>query len=59
MVIIVTLSETMALKCRGVRGRTEVELALFFFFFYIRITLIMVVLFASWGGGVRSLQSIS
>ena len=47
--IIVDFSEIMALECSGVCGRTEAELGLFFFL--ARTALIMVVLFASWGGG--------
>jgi len=56
VVIIVTFSEIMALKRRGARRRTEVELSLFFFL--ARTLLIMVVLFPSWAGGVRSWQWI-
>ena len=47
--IIDTFSEIMALKCSSVRRRTEAEVGLSFFF--ARTSLIMVVLFASWGGG--------
>ena len=47
--ITVSLSEIMALKRSGVRGRTETEFGLSFFF--ARTPLIMVFLFASWGGG--------
>ena len=53
---IVTFSEIMALKCSGVRGRTEVELGLFFLLCTDCAN--YGGLFASWGGGVRSWQWI-
>ena len=49
MVIIVTCSEIMALKCSGVGGWTEAECLAFILLSFARTPLIMVVLFISWG----------
>ena len=48
--VIVIFSEIIALKCSDVRRRTEAELGLFLLLFA-RTQLVMVALFASWGGG--------